>query len=89
MDSRQLNCCQVFFSRSPVVELVVLTALILTFSLKLLLCRLYMTSFHPFSAEGNAQPEEIDMLWELSKQVLELELVPSTWLQIVHEPIKI
>ena len=28
-----------------------------------------MTSFHPFSAEGNAQPEEIDMLWELSKQV--------------------
>ena len=48
-----------------------------------------MTSFHPFSAEGNAQPEEIDMLWELSKQVLELELVPSTWLQIVHEPIKI
>ena len=28
-----------------------------------------MFQFCFFSAEGNAQPEEIDMLWELSKQV--------------------
>lgn len=23
----------------------------------------------PFAAEGNARPEEIDLLWELTKQV--------------------